>query len=620
MNAHQSQAAKAGEIISFGEFQIDCGRRQLTRAGQRLRIQSRPLDVLIDLATHHDRIVERRELLDRHWPSVVNEEALTRCISTLRKILGDAREPARYIDTLWGQGYRFIAPVTIAPAAPASRPAPVAAATPPARRWLLALAGLAIAAVLGAFLLWRSSGPGTKPVIERLAVLPMTASVSKDDWLATALTDHLAQVVSGIEGLAVVSVTSPERIPPQASVPELGRLLGVDAVLRSQIMRYDDRFALRAQLVATSDGSVLWNFSVPAADGAMNPAQVEQLATEMARRLWANLRIRPRPLPVNHDAYQAYLRGRYYWSQRTSAGLTAALDAFGVALELEPGYVDALEGLAGTWLLMPLYTAVPPADAMPRARSAARRALEIDPEAARALAVLGVVEMQYDWLWSEAEGKLRRALALNPNDATATQWLGELYCYRKRFDECRRYLAIAAGLDPLSPVLRMLEGSPGLYSGDFDGAIRTYSRVAAQAPELAFTRYVLGLAYDGLGDWERAAKEYRAVLPELGLAIVGGPLVYVLARGGSRDEALVVLAELQALAKEHYVPPTKLATAWLGLEDKEQALAWLARAVELRDDRLVYLAVDHHFFELHEDPAFRRLAREVGLLDVLQGG
>lgn len=620
LDAHPSQATTAGEVISFGEFRIDCGRRQLTRAGRRLRIQARPLDLLIYLAMNHERAVGRRELLDRLWPRAVNEEALTRCISTLRKILGDAREPARYIDTLWGQGYRFIAPVTITPAAPAGRPADVVAATPPGRRWFWGLAGLFAAAVLGAFLLWRSPERGPETAIERLAVLPMRSSVATDQWLATALTDHLAQVVSGIEGVHVVSVMSSNRIPPQAGVQELGRLLGVDAVLRSQLMRYDERFGLRAQLLATSDGSVLWNFSVPAASVTMDPAQVEQLATEMARRLWANLRIRPRPAPANHDAYRAYLRGRYYWTQRNSAGLTAALEAFDAALELEPGYVDALVGLADTWLLMPLYTAVPPADAMPRARSAARRALELDPDAARALAVLGVVDMQYGWLWSEAEGKLRRALALNPNDATASQWLGELYCYRKRFEECRRYLAIAAGLDPLAPVLRMLEGSPALYAGDFEGAIRTYSRAAMQAPELAFTRYVLGLAYSGLGDWARAATEYRAVLPELGLVIVGGPLVYALARSGARDEALIVLAELEALAKERYVPPSKLATAWLGLGEKEQALAWLARAVELRDDRLVYLVVDHHFFELHDEPAFRKLAGEVGLLDVLQGG
>jgi DNA-binding winged helix-turn-helix (wHTH) protein/tetratricopeptide (TPR) repeat protein len=619
LDAHPSQAAQAGAVISFGEFRIDCGRRQLTRAGRRLRIQARPLDVLIYLAMNHERIVGRSELLEHFWRRAVNEEALTRCISTLRKILGDAREPARYIETLWGQGYRFIAPVSIVQAAASRQLTDDTAGRPPPRRWAWGMVGLVAAVALGAFMLRLSPERAPDVAIDRLAVLPMHPSAATDEWLASALTDHLTQVISGIEGVSVVTVTSPERISTQADVRELGRLLGVGTVLRSQLVRDGERFGLRAQLLATADGSVLWNFSVPPAGGLVESAQVEQLAIEVARRLWANLRIRPRPVPVNHDAYRAYLRGRYYWSQRASAGLTAALDAFDAALELEPGYVDALVGLADTWLLMPLYTAIAPADAMPRARTAARRALELDPYAAHALAVLGVIDMQYDWLWSEAEKKLRRALALNPNDATAAQWLGELYCYRKRFEECRRYLAIAAGLDPLAPVLRMLEGSPALYSGDFEGAIRAYTAAALQAPEFPFARYVLGQAYSGLGDWERAAAEYRAVLPELGLAIVGGPLAYVLARSGARDEAEAMLAELEVLAEDRYVPPSKFATAWMGLGEKEQALAWLANALALRDDRLVYLVVDHHFAELHEEPAFRGLAGEAGLLDVLQG-
>lgn len=254
---------------------------------------------------------------------------------------------------------------------------------------------------------------------------------------------------------------------------------------------------------------------------------------------------------------------------------------------------------------------------MPRARAAAERALELDPGAAHALAVLGVIAMQYDWDWTAAEDQLRRALTLNPNDSSAEQWLGELYCYQARPDPCRKHLLAASGLDPLSPVLRMMQGSPALFSGDFEAAVKAYSRAVEEVPEFPFTRYVLGLALAGLGDWDNAIANYEASLPQLGLAIVGGPLIYALARRGDIPRAESLLSELERLAESQYVPATKLATAWLGMEDRRRAIEWLERALDARDDRLVYLAVDAHFAELHGDATFQSYADRVGVLDVL---
>jgi DNA-binding winged helix-turn-helix (wHTH) protein/tetratricopeptide (TPR) repeat protein/TolB-like protein len=615
----RSRTAQDASFITFGEFQIECGARRLIRAGRRQHIQARPLDVLIYLAVHHERIVSRDELLERFWSREVNEETLTRCISTLRKILGDAREPPRFIETLWGRGYRFIAPVSIttdaqvsvsqAPSLPSRR------ATPRRLAWILS--GVAALAALAAVLLRPVTEDPRHLPVERLAVLPMTPSVESDEWLAIALTDHLTQLVARIEGVTVITVTSREWLAPRSEVRELGRLLGAGAVLYSHLVRDGERFGLRARLVATADGSVLWNFSIPPGTGPMEPAQVEQLATEVARRMWANLQLRSSRQAVTAEAYQQYLRGRYFWSQRSSVSLSAAIDAFESALAIEPDYVDALLGMADSWLLMPLYAATPPGEAMQRARAAAQRAMELDHQAAHALAVLGVIAMQYDWRWTDAEADLRRSLELNPNDPTAVQWLGELFCYTRRFEECQRHYELAAGLDPLAPVLHMLQGSPALHSGDYAGAVRAYSQAVSAAPGFPFARYVLGLAHAGLANWEQASAEYRAVLSDLGLAIVGGPLVFALARGGNVEAAREVLADLEALAQQRYVPPTKFATAWLGLGEQELALRWLKQARELRDDRLIYLAVDVHFRELHGDPGFRAIARDVGLLDIL---
>jgi DNA-binding winged helix-turn-helix (wHTH) protein/tetratricopeptide (TPR) repeat protein/TolB-like protein len=631
------------EIITFGEFHIDPARRRLARGGRHLRIQRKPLDVLIYLASHRNRVVTRDELLEAFWSHAVNEEVLTRCVSILRRLLDDARDPPRYIETVWGEGYRFIAPARVGregdpdasepritttgrhgggetprpspdPGRPPDRPSKSGGF---GRGYRIAAGVLTTLLALAAVTIWRSHRP-FDPSVDRIAVLPMSSDDDADGWLAEALTDHLARTVSRIEGLTVVAPGSAERFSDRSDPGEIGRRLGVGAVLASQLHRVGDLSGLRAQLVSTGDGTVLWSVEVPPTAVDLEPRRIEQLAVSVARRLWANLQLREPSAVVDGEAYRHYLRGRYYWNQRSIAGLEAAIESYERALAIEPGYVDALVGLADSWLLLPLYGAVPPAEAIPKAREAARRALERDRGAAHAFAVLGVVATQYDWNWTEAEALLRRALTLNPNNATAEQWLGELYCYRLRSEDCRRHLRAAVGLDPLSPVLRMLQGSPALFSGDFEEAVSAYSRALEESPGFPLGHYVLGLAHTGLGDWDRAIDAYRASLPDLGLAIVGGPLVYALAKRGDTEGARTMLEEMESLARTRYVPPTKFTVAWLGLGDRKRAVEWLDRALEARDDRLVYLAVDVHFLDLHGDPDFRALAERVGLLDVLR--
>jgi DNA-binding winged helix-turn-helix (wHTH) protein/tetratricopeptide (TPR) repeat protein len=623
------------DVVTFGAFRIDCALRRLSRDGRRIRIQRKPLDVLIYLATHAGRIVTRAELLQTFWRSGVHEEALTRCISIVRKVLDDAREPPRYIETVWGQGYRFIAPVSQGvEAVPPGAAHPESAADPDprplgphqprypvaVRRWRRSLgvaAAIGLVALIATFW-WRTTERGAKPPVERIAILPMVWESPSDQWLAEALTDHLAQTVARIEGVTVIAHFAAESGSEPEDPRVSGRRLNVGAVLASQIVRTGEGFGLRARLTATDDGSVLWSFTLPPVSEDPGPEMIEQLAASIARRLWANLRQELTAAEVDPAAYRQYLRGRYYWNQRSGTGLYEAIDSFQSALSLEPGYADAWVGLADSWLLLPLYGAVPPTRAIPRARQAATRALEVDRRSARALAVLGVIAMQYDWDWTTAEALLRQALTHNPNDATTEQWLGELYCYRHRFVECRRHLQAAAGLDPLSPVLRMLQASPALWSGDFATAVAAYRRALDEAPGVPMALYSLGLSHAGLEEWTSAIENYRAAQPDLGLEIVGGPLVYALARGGEPARAEALFVELERRAEEHYVPPSKFAIAWLGLGERTRAIEWLERAVEARDDRLVYLAVDPHFRELHTEPAFHAVAERVGLLDLFE--
>jgi DNA-binding winged helix-turn-helix (wHTH) protein/TolB-like protein len=611
-------------LITFGEFRLDTARRRLTRGGRRVRIQRKPLDVLIYLVSHSDRVVTRQELMEAFWPSGSHEESLTRCVSIVRKLLDDTQEPQRYIETVWGQGYRFVARVDTVDSPPSSRatsrPGPGQKPNGP-RRWRPGGAAVLLAAGLIAVVamtwLWDSADREAALPVERIAVMPMTSPSADDEWLAGALTDRLAETLARIEGVVVISRGSTAQFSSQPDPVAAGRLLGVDALLESQLERSGERVGMRSQLLSAEDGSVLWSYAVAPETTVLEPDAIVQLASSVAQRLWANLQVEATTHTVDAEAYRHYLRGRYFWNQRSKTALDEAVAAFEAALAIDPAYADAQVGLAETWLLMPLYGAVPPTQAIPRARQAAIRALELDARSAQATAVLGVIAMQYDWDWTEAEARLREALTLDPNDATTEQWLGELYCYRLRFDECRRHLRAAAGLAPLSPVLQLLQGSPALFSGDFEAAIAAYEQARERSPGFALTRYVLGLAHAGLGQWDQAIEHYRAALPDLGLEIVGGPLVFAMARNGDLDGAKAVLLDLQELAEKRYVPPSKLAIAWLGLGDRTRTLQWLDRAIDVHDDRLVYLAVDAHFRELHRDPKFRIRGAKVGLLDLL---
>lgn len=598
-------AEGAGRMLGFGPFRIDLDARTLYRDASRIEIQRKPLEVLIYLAEAAPRLVTREELLGRFWSRAVNDEALTRCVSTIRKLLGDEGQPPEYIETHRARGYRFAATVSRDGRPPAADAGVSWRALPAALIVLtVVLAGFLALSFTGFF---GSDGPD-RP-IDRLAVLPIAVPPDSDPWLGEALTDDLMQAVATIEGVTVVSSRG---LPADVAPPVAGRQLGVEALLLARLDRVENGSRLRAQLIGTSDSSLLWSATVESGEPLSGPAQIGQLSRALAQRLRPMLQLSPPQRQVDPAAYRRYLEGRYHLAQRSAAGLDAAGAAFEAALRRHPDYPAALAGAAMAWLLRPLYGAAPPRDAVPRARAYAERVLAIEPGNSYARAVLGVIAMQYDWDWQRAETLLGEAVTLNPNNATAQQWLGELYCYRGLESRCRERLAVALDLDPLSPVLSMQQASVYLFAGNYARAVELYRAAIEAHPEYALARYSLGLAHAGLREWEAAIDAYESALPSLGLAIVGGPLVYALAASGDTARAREVLARMESLAADRFVPPSKFAVAWLGLGDKARALEWFETALEARDDRLVYFAVDVHTRELLADPDFAELTRRIG--------
>ncbi|MEJ2257534.1 MAG: tetratricopeptide repeat protein [Woeseiaceae bacterium] len=601
--AQRSTGRDRAGAIAFAEFQVDLGARTLEKGGTRLEIQRKPLDVLIHLIQAAPRLVPRRELLERHFSRTVNEESLTRCISTIRKVLDDTEDPPRFIETHRGEGYRFVA---------ATRWSDAPSTTPAASRWRFgawAAAALVIAAVIGLVLL-RETDRLPDGRIDRIAVMPMISESAEQDWLATALTDHLLHTVSKIEGITVVA---PGLIDPETR-PEIAAMrLNVDAILASRFERTAEGSAIETRLVAARDGELLWSARIASREAFGSQQQIADLTRQVAVRLRPSLQLKGDADRVDPAAYREYLQGRYFLAQRTGAALYMAIEAFDAAVAIDPRFEEALLGAAEAWLVLPLYGATRPIESIPRARSLAERALDVSPDNAHARAVLGAIAMQFDWDWQAAEALLSEAVALNPNDATAQRWLGELYCYQHRWRECRRQFRVAQDLDPLSPVLDMQQGSVDYYAGNYEAALESYRSAAARHPGFAMGRYVLGLAYAGLGDWQRAVDAYESTMPELGLEIGGGPLAYALAKEGDVERARAVLADIEALAAERYIPPSKLAIVHLALGQTETAHELFLSAIEAHDDRLVYFTSDVHTRDLARDPRFSDIVRRIGL-------
>lgn len=608
--------------LRFGEFEFDPVARQLRRAGSVVHLARRPFDVLEYLIAERPRLVSRRELLERFWAGrAVYEEALTRCVSSIRKALDDQGDPPRCLETRWAEGYRFIAVVAEAPVeatadAPATAPVPpVPPVSPPlrpaARRgWWAAGAVLAVALV--ALLVARSRAPDDE-AIRRLAVLPPD-SPSIEPWLVDGLTDELTDACARIEGLSVIARGSVRRsLEVETDPARIARSLGVDALLSWRLRESGaDGRRLALRLVRARDGAVIWTHEGSYSSDELSRS-AHELAQRLAVRLSAKLRAPTAPTPRDAQTYETYLRARFHWNQRTASSLRDAIRLYEAATTADPAFADAWAGLAESWLLMPLYAGAAPFDAHPRARRAAEAALARDPANSRAHAVLGVVSSQFEWNWRAADQYFARALELDPNNATAQQWLAEAWCYRREFERCAEHLREALELDPLSPILAVAQGLPARFSGDYVEARRIFAAALAAHPSFPFAEYQLALVDSALGDWQAAARRYEHLQPVLGPVLAGAPLAYVYARSGRRADALALRADLERLSAVQYVPPLAFSDIAIGLGERDEALRWVQRAMVVHDDFLVTLAVDHHHRELRGEPRFEAMLSRLGL-------
>ncbi|MDF1502160.1 tetratricopeptide repeat protein, partial [Roseisolibacter sp. H3M3-2] len=444
------------------------------------------------------------------------------------------------------------------------------------------------------------------------AVLPFEdRSASADQqFLGDGIGEEVTATLARVEGLRVAARSAAFALRGHADdVREVGRRLGVTAVVEGSVQRDGERLRVTASLVNVADGFQLWSARFDRAAGDVFALQ-EEIARAVAQALRVRLVEGARRAAPDARAYELYLQGRYAWYRRTEEGLRTAARYFEQAAALAPGYPQAHAGLADAYAVLGFYDYLPPADAFPRAEAAARRAIALDSSLAAPHATLGYAALYHRWDVAAGEAAFRRAVALDPDNSTAHQWYGNLLTAAGRFDEAERELRHAVALDPLSLIARSALGWSLVHAGAYAAALAECRRALELDPRYAVALLWGGWALEGLDSLPAAvAWQRRAVAASDSGALYVAELARALARAGGRAEAAGLPARLPARADSgRYLPAYEIAKALDALGERAAAFRWLERAYRERSHSLVFLRVDPQLAGPRRDPRFAALA------------
>jgi TolB-like protein/DNA-binding winged helix-turn-helix (wHTH) protein/Tfp pilus assembly protein PilF len=635
-----AQSGPPRRILGFGPFEVDLTSGELRREGLKVKLQDQPLRLLVLLLESAGEVVTREELRSKLWPAdtfVDFDHSLNTAVRKLREALGDSAEAPRYVETLAKRGYRFVGPVRERePTAPPARSADAevpSAATPAAARGrssasrVVAIAGVLGVAALAAYWMGARPGPRTQPVRRvTLAVLPFDnlSGEADQEYLSDGLTEEMITQLARLapDRLRVTARSSTWKYKrADRDIARIREELGADYVLEGSLRRAGARVRVTAQLVQVVDQSHIWAETydrelrdVLVLESEVARAVARAIAMTLAPEAEARL---ARARPVRPESYQDYLRGRYFLNRRTAAALRQALAYFQQAVAADPGYAPAYSGLADCyWSLgaSSVVGALPPRQAMPEAKAAALKALEIDGTLAEAHASLANVLLLYDWDLTASEKEYKRALDLDPDYTAAHHWYSHCLLPLGRTEESLAESRRALELEPLSLVINVHLGWHYLYARQYDQAIEQFRRALELDPTFPQAQRYAAWGFLQKGRHEEAIAALRAAVKGLGgQSEVEAELGYALAVAGRRAEARAVLEGLSQPSSGRYVSPYAVALVDAGLGDRDQALAWLDKAYEERSDYMPYLGLEPMLDPLRSDPRFGALVRRVGL-------
>ncbi len=610
--------------ICFGPFELDAAAGELRKAGILIKLQPQPFRLLLLLAKRAGAVVTREEIQTCLWSEstfVDFEHGINFSINQIRGALADSADEPRYIETLQRRGYRFIATVECLPESVRPKPSVAAAGAPPWRSALVA-GSLAILLVVG-YLAWHRIRPPAlaSPGRIMLAVLPFQnlTGDSQQEYITDGVTEEMITQLGRMqpERLGVIARTSVMGYKHgDVRMDQIGRELGVQYILEGSVRRDGSRMRITAQLIQVKDQSHLWAREYEHSLKDLFALQ-DDVTAAVAQEIQSRLALEPRNRAgrshrVTPEAYDSYLLGRYSLNGRTAAGLHNAQTYFNAAIAADPDYALAYTGLAESYFLMAATGGSLQAVSL-QARTAANKALAIDPTLSEPHALLAVIAQNHDWNWEESEREYKLAMTMDPNDATPHHWYSAGLAVRGRFDECFRENAIARQLDPLSLLIRASEGEYLYLARRYDEALSKLNRTLEIDANFAPAYFMRGLAYEQKGKWREALADLETARRLDDTPQYAALLGEAYALSGDKPRARQILLELQARAKSEDVSALHPALIYAGLGEKDAAFSQLERAFQERATYLLGLKTAAIYDPLRSDPRFDDLLKRMGL-------
>jgi len=450
-----------------------------------------------------------------------------------------------------------------------------------------------------------------------IAVLPFQdMSPQKDqEYFCDGMTEEIINALTHVESLKVIARTSSFAFKDKhEDIREIGKKLDVETLLEGSIRKADNRLRITAQLIKVADGSHLWSERYD-----RNIKDVFAIQDEISLAIVDNLKVKilgkekiaiVKRYTEDLEAYNLYLKGRYYWNKRTKENLKKSIEYFEQAIERGPDYAIAFAGLADVYNMLGFYSTLSPIEAFPKAKATAMKALEIDEGLAEAHASIALAKLYYDWDWSGAKKEFMHSFKLNPGYATAHHWYAEYLALTGCLDEAVEEAKTALKLGPFTLIINTIFGFALYYARQYDQAIKQLLKTLKLELNFVPAMFWLGLAYERNLLFEEAITTFQkaiSISKEDTLMLEGLGTAYAVS--GNTGEALKVLDELMQVSKYLYISPYYIAAIYKGLGDKDQVFKWLEKAYKEHDHWLIYLKIDPIWDNLHLDPRFQDLLK-----------